>query len=184
MPKYVALLRGINVGGHKPVPMDRLRRAFEALGFRNVKTLLASGNVLFETPSTNAAALVKKIEAKLEQTFGHEIGTIVRTLGELQKLAGLDPFKGIKVTPATRLFVTFLSEEPNSSLTIPYVSPDKNFRILRVTGGEVCSVLVVGPQLAKNMHWMGMLEKEFGKKITTRSWNTVVRVLKASGQAL
>lgn len=180
MPKCVAFLRGINVGGHKPVSMDRLRKAFESLGFRNVKTLLASGNVLFEAPSANGSALVKKIEAKLEPTFGHEIGTILRTIENLQDLAAADPFKGIRVTPRTRLFVTFLSEKPKSSLRIPYVSPDKSFRILRLAGGDVCSVLTVGPQWAKNLRNMDILEKEFGKKITTRNWNTVVRILKAS----
>lgn len=181
MPRYVALLRGINVGGHKPVSMDRLKKAFETLGFRNVKTLLASGNVLFEAPPASAAALIRKIEAKLEQTFGHEIGTILRTIEDLQDLAAADPFKGIRVTPRTRLFVTFLSETPKTSLKVPHLSPDKSYRILRIAGGSVCSVLTLGPQWAKNLRQMDILEKEFGKKITTRSWNTVVRILKASG---
>ena len=180
MTKYAAFLRGINVGGNKPVPMERLKKAFESLGFRNVRTLLASGNVLFEAPSPNAPPLVKKIERKLKRTFGHEIGTIIRPVGELQDLADSNPFKGIKVTPRTRLFVTFLSEEPKTSLKIPYESPDKSFRILRLTNGEVCSVLTLGPQWAKNLRQMNILEKEFGKKITTRNWNTVARVLKAS----
>ncbi len=149
MAKYAAFLRGINVGGNKPVSMESLKKAFESLGFRNVKTLLASGNVLFEARSANAGTLVKRIEEKLEQTFGHEIGTIVRTLEELQDLADLDPFKGIKVTPRTRLFVTFLSEKPKTSLKIPYESPDKSFRIIRLTNREVCSVLTLGPQWAK-----------------------------------
>lgn len=179
MTKYAAFLRGINVGGNKPVPMERLKKAVESLGFRNVKTLLASGNVLFEARSANADTLVKRIEEKLEQTFGHEIGTIVRTLEELQDLADLDPFKGIKVTPRTRLFVTFLSEKPKTRLKIPYVSPDKSFRILRLTDRDVCSVLTPGRQWAKNLRQMDILEKEFGKKVTTRNWNTIVRVLKA-----
>jgi uncharacterized protein (DUF1697 family) len=160
--------------------MERVKKAFESLGFRNVKTLLASGNVLFEARSVNAGTLVKRIEEKLEQAFGHEIGTIVRTVEELQELANLDPFKGIKVTPRTRLFVTFLSEQPKTSLKIPYESPDKSFRILRLTNREVCSVLTLGPQWAKNLRQMNILEKEFGKKVTTRNWNTVARILKAS----
>lgn len=180
MALYAALLRGINVGGHKLVSMERLKNAFEALGFRNVKTLLASGNVLFEARVGSAAALARKIEKKLRQTFGQDIGTIVRTVNELQELAALAPFRKIKVTPRTRLFVTFLSEKPKTNLKIPYQSPDKSFRILRLTRGEICSVLTLGPQWAKNLRQMDILEKEFGKKITTRSWNTVVRLLKAS----
>ena len=179
MAKYAAFLRGINVGGHKPVSMERLKKAFESLGFENVRTLIASGNVVFEAPPGSMSALVKKIERRLEKTFGHEIGTIVRTHAELCDLADSNPFKGIQVTPATRLFVTFLSEPAKTKLKIPYKSPEGHFRILRLTRREACSVLIVGPQLAKNMRWMALLDKELGKKITTRSWSTVLRVVKA-----
>ena len=179
MTKYVAFLRGINVGGHKPVSMERLKKAFESLGFRNVKTLLATGNVLFEAPSAKAGTLVKRVEDKLRQTFGHEIGTIIRTVEELQDLADSNPFRGIKVTPQTRLYVTFLSEKPRSSLNIPYSTPEKDFQILRVAATEACSVLTLSPG-RRTVDLMRILEKEFGKKVTTRNWNTVARVLKAS----
>jgi len=112
MIKYVAFLRGINVGGHKAIKMEKLKKAFETLGLENVKTLLASGNVLFEAPSASASTLTKKIENKLEAAFGHEIGVLIRKIEELQRLAEVDPFAGIKVTPQTRLYVTFLSEKP------------------------------------------------------------------------
>lgn len=180
MATYAAFLRGINVGGHKPVQMKRLGTAFESLAFKNVKTLLASGNVLFETRPVSRERLARKIEEKLRKIFGHEIGTIIRTVEELRILADSQPFQGIRVTPRTRLFVTFLSEKPQTSLKIPYLSPDKSFRILSRTDAEVCSVLTVGPQWAKNLRQMNILEKEFGKKVTTRSWNTVARVVKAS----
>ncbi len=174
---YVAFLRGINVGGHKLVSMKRLSQAFESLGFQNVRTLLASGNVLFDAPPQNRARLVSKIEARLEKTFGHEISVILRTRDDLQVLADLNPFRRIRVTPLTRLFVTFLSEKPRTRLKIPYTSPDKSFRILRLTEGEVCSVLTPGKQWARNLRQMDILEKEFGKKITTRSWSTVLRLV-------
>ncbi len=180
MTTYAAFLRGINVGGHKLVSMKRLAQAFESLGLKNVKTLLASGNVLFSAPPTNPARLVRKIEAQLEETLGHEITVILRTRDDLQALADLNPFRSIRVTPRTRLFVTFLSEKPRTRLKIPYLSPDKSFRILCRTRGELCSVLTVGPQWAKNLRQMDILEKEFGKKITTRSWSTVLRLLRAS----
>src|SRR5512145_967705 len=176
MKAYVALLRGINVGGHKRVSMDRLRQAFESLGFQNVSTLLASGNVVFHAPAQSRAALIRKIEAGLKRSLGHEISVILRTPEELRALAGLNPFRAIRVTPQTRLFVTFLAEKPRTRLKIPYLSPDKSYRILRRTRGELCSVLTVGPQWAKNLRQMDILEKEFGKRITTRSWSTVLRL--------
>ena len=181
MTTYAAFLRGINVGGHKLVSMNRLRQAFESLGFKNVRTLLASGNVLFNAPLQGHPRLVRKIEAQLEQAFGHEISVILRTLDDLQALADLNPFRRIRVTPQTRLFVTFLSETPRTRLKIPYLSPDKSYRILRLARGALCSVLTVGPQWAKNLRQMDILEKEFGKRITTRSWSTLLRLLRASG---
>lgn len=179
MIKQVAFLRGINVGGHNPVPMDALKKAFESLGFENVKTLLASGNVLFEAPQTSASVLIKKIEEKLEKIFGHEIGVFISTIKELQHLDKTNPFKGVTVTPQTRLHVTFLSEKTKTSLKIPYESSDKNFKIIRYTGSMVCSVLTLSPN-SKTTDFMNILEKEFGRKITTRNWNTISRLLKVS----
>ena len=177
MVNYAAFLRGINVGGHKPVPMQKLKKAFESLRFKNVRTLLASGNVVFEAPLTNTTTLEQKIEDKLKKTFGHEIGVLIRSMEELKRLSESQPFKGIDVTPQTRLYVTFLSEKSKSSLKIPYASPDKGFRILRVSAREVCSVLTLSPN-SRSIDLMDVLEKEFGRKVTTRNWNTIVRILK------
>ncbi|MBI3611065.1 MAG: DUF1697 domain-containing protein [Nitrospirae bacterium] len=173
---YAAFLRGINVGGNKPVKMDKLKKAFESLGFKNVKTLLASGNVVFEAPKASASVLAKKIEEKLKKTFGHEIGVLIRTITQLQRIEESNPFKGINVTPQTRLYVTFLSEKSKSGLKIPYESPDKNFKILRATENDVCSVPTLSPN-CRTVDLMDILEKEFGRKITTRNWNTIAKVL-------
>jgi uncharacterized protein (DUF1697 family) len=179
MIRYAAFLRGINVGG-VTVKMDKLKKAFEALGFANVKTLLASGNVLFTAPSSTESALAKKIEKKVATDFGREIGVLVRKIEELQRLAKADPFAGIKVTPQTRLYVTFLSEKNKSSLKIPYETPDKNFRIIRANGREVCSSIPTLSPTSRTVDLMSILEKEFGRKITTRNWNTIEKILKAS----
>lgn len=178
MTKYAAFLRGINVGGNKTISMAVLRQAFESLGLENVKTLLASGNVLFETQATDARALTQSIEQTIRKTFGLDVSVILRTRRNLQQLLEANPFRGIKVTPQTRLFVTFLSNKPKTSLKIPYESADKSFRIIRLTNREVCSVLTLGPQWGKNLRQMDILEKEFGKRITTRSWSTVARIVK------
>ena len=177
MINYAAFLRGINVGGRKPVPMQKLKKALESLQFKNVQTLLASGNVVFEAPPLDTIALEQKIEETLKKTFGQEIGVFIRTLKELQHLSDSQPFKGINVTPQTRLYVTFFSEKPKRSLKIPFISPDKSFNILHVSGREVCSVLTLSPN-SGTLDLMKVLEKEFGRKVTTRNWNTVIRVLR------
>jgi len=141
MTKFVALLRGINVGGNKMVKMDDLKKWFAALGFKNVKTILATGNVLFESTDDDEAVLGKKIADKLKAELGHEVGTQIRSIEEIQKLADRNPFKKIKVTPETRLYITFLPEKPKNKLKIPYASPEKDFRILEVTRREICSVV-------------------------------------------
>jgi uncharacterized protein (DUF1697 family) len=96
---------------------------------------------------------------------------------EIQELADSNPFKKITVTPQMRLYVTFLSEKPKSSLKIPYESPEKDFKIVRVSNNEVCSVLTLSPNTG-TVDAMSVLEKEFGRKVTTRNWNTVIKLLK------
>jgi len=78
--KYVAFLRGINVGGHHKVPMADLRKELEKLGFENVETLLNSANIIFEAISDYEENLEKKISAHLEKSFGFPIPTIVRKI--------------------------------------------------------------------------------------------------------
>ena len=176
--KYAAFLRGINVGGHKPIKMDALAGAFRSLGFQNVKTILVSGNVLFDAPKTSPGVLTQKIEAKLEKAFGYPVGVTLRTVPEIQKLVKSDPFKNIAVTPQTRLYVTFRRDKTTGSLKIPYQSPEKDFQILRVSVGEVCSALTLSPD-RQTTQLMNILEKEFGKTVTTRNWNTIVRILRS-----
>ena len=174
--RFVALLRGINVGGNKKVPMADLRKMLERMKFTNVKTLLASGNVLFDSEETERKKLKKIIEEQLEETFGFPVPTLIRTLAELEKLKKSDLFQGIRVTPETRLYVTFLSEKSTSTLKIPYVSPDGNYKILRVSDTEICSVLTVTKNHG-SIDVMSILEREFGRQITTRNWNTVWKLV-------
>ena len=171
--KHVAFLRGINVGGRKPLKMGALRKAFESLNFQNIATVLASGNVLFEAPSANTTTLAKKIERRLSVIFKHDIGVIVRTIAEIQSLLDANPFKRIKVTPRTRFYVTFLSDKPKS-VSKTRRSPNKNFEIVRVSGGDVCTALSADGQTTD---LMAAIEKEFGRNVTTRNWNTIARIL-------
>jgi uncharacterized protein (DUF1697 family) len=174
----VAFLRGINVGGNKPIKMEDLKKTFESLRFSKVQTVLASGNVVFETTEGGTEALAAKIEAKLKTTFGHQIGVIVRTIRDLARLEQSDPFKGIKVTPETRLYVTFLPGKAATRLQTPYRAPGKTFKIVRLTDTEVCSALTLTPG-SQTTQLMASLEKEFGRQVTTRNWNTIARILKS-----
>jgi len=160
---YIAFLRGINVGA------------------KNVKTLLASGNVIFETKLTNLEQMRTKIETTLEKEFGFTIYVILRKKEDIKKLITDNPFKHIVVTPETRFYVTFFSEKPQPK-AIPYKSPEKDLKILRISENEVCTFLTVSKNRGTT-DMMEFLEKEFGsppseagKKMTTRNWNTVKKI--------
>jgi len=114
MTKYVAFLRAINVGGHT-VKMDHLQSLFEALGFSNVETFIASGNVIFETKTTKAANLEKKIAAHLEKSLGYAVDTFVRMLEEVKEIEGKCPFEAKKKDDL--IYVSFLHEQLNTEKT-------------------------------------------------------------------
>jgi uncharacterized protein (DUF1697 family) len=176
--RYVAFLRGINVGGRRSVKMDDLSAACTVLGFTEVKTLIASGNVLFTAAEQSETAVTKTIEDGLEQAFGFRIHTMIRTLAAVLALIGSDPFAGIEVRKETRLYVTLLPTPSNSTLTVPYVSMGGDYRILSRTDREVFSVLTLNPD-RKTVDAMSILEKEYGKNVTTRNWNTILKLPKA-----
>jgi uncharacterized protein (DUF1697 family) len=102
---------------------------------------------------------------------------IVRTIDSLRTFAETKAFKHVDVTPATRLYITFLSEKPNSALKTPYISPEKDFTILAVTNSEVISALTVTENRGTT-DAMNSIEKEFGKNVTTRNWNTIEKILR------
>ena len=177
---YAAFLRGINVGGNTLIKMEDLRKAFESYGYRDVKTVLASGNVLFSAPKENTTSLSKNIASRLKETFQHDILVIVRSIDELRGLDAQQPFKDIEITPQTKLFVTFISENKKHR-EISSSSPHDGFQILQISDDTICSVLDYQRGIDA-VFLMSTIEKEFGKNVTTRSWNTVTRLLKIYGK--
>ena len=109
MPRLFAFLRAINVGGHN-VSMAQLRMLFKALGFEEVETFIASGNVIFESDSSNVAALQRRIEDHLRTSLGYEVKTFLRTEAELSAIARYQPFDESQLHSAAALNVAFLAE--------------------------------------------------------------------------
>ena len=175
---YAAFLRGINVGGHRKVRMADLRAVFEAQGYANVKTVLASGNIRFTAAEADASALRSTIERFLSQEFGYDIPVLLRTIASLECLQLANPFKEVPIAPETRLYVTFLPEgETTRAMTLDDLTAD-GFTIVRATAREVCSVFTLSPKRG-TIDLMTLLEREFGPTITTRTWNTITRLLAA-----
>jgi uncharacterized protein (DUF1697 family) len=176
--KYVAFLRGINVGGNRVLKMADVKAAFEAAGMTGVNTILASGNIVFESATKDTAKPERTLEQQLEATFGHQIGVFVRTAGEMGELVTADPFKRRQMTPETRLYVMFLASPPPNKPKTPFKGPVGDLQVLRVTDRELCAIMTVTADV-KTPDAMNAIGKLYGPKITTRNWNTVQKVAKA-----
>lgn len=173
--RYVALLRGINVSGHHRVPMAELKKLLEKNGYTNATTLLASGNVVFDTSDSDPKKLSATLEALLSDHFGFRVPTIVRPHTDIIALVKKNPFKKITVEPSTRLYVTFLSKPQKPSFSIPFYTDDGSTSIIEATPTHVSTVLELSEGTGTT-DYMSIIEEEFGKEVTTRNWNTIVKI--------
>lgn len=176
--RSVAFLRGINVGGHR-VAMAELKRHFEALKFANVSTFIASGNVIFEAPPQERAALERRIEVGLEQALGYAAPTFVRSAAEVASVAGFQPF-GNNVEVGHTLHVLFLRTPPDAAWarSLPNFRTEKDD--FRLEGSELfwhCR----GKSLETQADWRA-LNKTLGAPTTARNI-TMLRKLAAKLRA-
>jgi len=168
MTRYAAFLRGVMPMNCK---MPALKAAFEAAGFTDVKTVLGSGNVVFDARSGSEAMLEQQAEAAMQDNLGRTFLTIVRPIDQLRKLLATDPYKSFKVSPKAKRIVTFLRGRPKAKLKLP-VEQD-GARILTMRDGEIFSAYLPTP---KGPVFMALIEKTFGKDQTTRTWDTIAKV--------
>jgi uncharacterized protein (DUF1697 family) len=172
--QYISLLRGINVGGHRRVPMAELSKEMTKLGFEKVKTILNSGNVIFHTSLYQEDELEGIITHHLEKLFGFPIPVLIRRPEVMLDLVSNNPFQNTDITKDTRLYLSFLKEKPAIALPLPWTSNDGSYRIIEVREKTVCSVLdLSATQTPKGMDALELL---FGKNLTTRNWNTIHRI--------
>jgi uncharacterized protein (DUF1697 family) len=179
MPKYVAFLRAINVGGHV-VKMERLQRLFEELGFDEVETFIASGNVIFTSGSKSPQALEKKIAAHLEKALGYAVPAFLRTPDELAAIAGHAPFGDVGFAPkGPGLYVGFVAGSPAAEAKSRFAALKCATDEFHVRGREVywlCRERMMGSSYSG-----GQLEKTAGMPITFRSVTTVAKLAARHG---
>jgi uncharacterized protein (DUF1697 family) len=171
MQRYAAFLRGVSPMNCK---MPELAKAFAGAGLRDVKTLLSSGNVVFSAPRASDATLQRKCEAAIEKTLGRPFTVFVRGIDELATLIERDPFRRHKLPANAKRVVTFLHDPPEEPPELP-VEKD-GARILAIDGREVLCAYVPQPNQPV---FMTLIERHFGKDNTTRTWDTVGKVVKA-----
>lgn len=174
MTRYVALLRGINVGGHNKLAMADLRDVLSGLGFDDVETYLQSGNALFSAPKASADALARKIQGALDDRLGMDVKVLVRTADELAEVVAANPFHDGTSEPK-KLHVAFLSAVPEADRVagldpVPF-EPDE----LRLGEREVYLWYPNGYGRTKLTN--DVIERRLGVTATTRNWNTVVKLL-------
>jgi len=168
MPRYAAFLRGVMPTN---ASMEALRRAFEAAGYGNVKTVLASGNVVFDSRATSLPALERKVEAAIEKGLGKRFLTIVRPVDELRRLLERDPYRG-RVKPDAKRIVTFVRGLPVLELPIER----DGATLLHLDKDVLFSAYLPTP---KGPVFMALIEKAVGKDQTTRTWQTLEKVARA-----
>jgi uncharacterized protein (DUF1697 family) len=166
--RYAAFLRGVSPSNAK---MPELRRAFEEAGFSDVRTVLSSGNLTFSAPPASEPALERRAEAAMERRLGRSFPAIVRTVDALRALLASEPWAGARARRGEKRVVTFLRREPRRRLDFP-IELD-GARILGVDGREVFTAYVPGPRGAV---FMALVERTFGRDVTTRTWETVRKV--------
>lgn len=181
MTVYVAFLRGINVGGRKIIKMEELRRVFVSLGFKNVRTYIQSGNVIFNGPATDPEVLARKIEKKLIKSFGHEVPVLLRTLDDLKDILRRNPFKKIKSSDDVVLFVTFLAAEPVGTPKLPLKFISENLEVCAIRG-RTAFILARRKKNGSFCFPNNFIEKRLQVSATTRNWTTVGKIVAAAGQ--
>ncbi len=148
--------------------MPALKSCFEAAGFTEVRTLLSSGNVVFNARSSSLATLERRAEKAMQSELGHSFNTVVRSAEYLQAFVASDPFAEFDLPLSSKRIVTFLRSAAAPKVELP-IERD-NAVILKFTGSEVLAAYVPGP---KGPVFMSLLERTFGKSITTRTLDTV-----------
>lgn len=177
MPHYVALLRGINVGG-RTVKMDKLRAVLTGLGFDDVETLIASGNVLFRSPSRSDAALEKRIEAALAQAFGFAVKTMVRSAAEMRRIAALEPFGQLGADDT--LHVAFLHALPPKEGLAKVLALRDSHTDMKLDGREL--YFKVTGRFGESVAFRSPIEKLLGVPMTVRNVNTVRKLAARTAQ--
>jgi len=174
MPKYVAFLRAINVGGHV-VKMDQLRSLFETLGFANVETFIASGNIIFDSKARNTAALERKIEKHLHQELGYAAATFVRTTADLPDIIRYEPFESLELNAEGHtLYIGFLAEQPSEAATEKLRACATEVDLFHVSGREV--YWLCRTKFSESQFSGARLEKTLGMPTTLRNSNTIKRI--------
>ncbi len=167
---YVALLRGVNVGGHRLIKMPELKRVFEAMGFGRVRTYIQSGNVVFATDE-QLETLRRRIEREIEASFGFPVTVVLRTAAELERVIADCPFAADALAEGERLYLALLADAPSPEAVERLLACDDETDECRVVGREV--YLLYRRSARDTLLTNAFLERTLSVAATTRNWRTM-----------
>jgi uncharacterized protein (DUF1697 family) len=176
--KYVALLRAINVGGKSMIKMPDLRKQFEALGLKDVVTYIQTGNVVFTSPPTSTSSLAKRLEKKLESSFGYKTRVFVLSPAELKKAAANNPFSPDRLDKEQHCHLVFLSSEParaNQKALLDLQGKEYRFAVKGKVFYYAYSREVAGSR-RRSINF----EKVLGVTGTARTWKVIKKLIELS----
>ncbi len=177
MPVFISMLRAVNVGGTSRIKMEPLRAAYEGLGFKDVRSLLQSGNVLFRTSVKDSRQLARRIKQELERKFGLQIEVVIRTLPELMSIVDRSPVLSPRADFA-KLLVMFLAGVPDAQGQSRLVKGHKGSEMLEIRGPEV--YLYYPDGVGRSKLTTAVLERHLGTMGTARNWNTLTKLVEAA----
>jgi len=171
--RYIALLRGINVGGNTMLKMAELKATFESVGFTSIVTYINSGNLAFDTRRTSEAALVEKVEKGIEARFGKHVPVMVREQDEIKRILANNPYEG-DYESHKEMHVLFLKEEIPREKTDQLLAAAPERERFSVKGREIYCHLPMG--VADSLLGKSFIEKKLKVAVTARNWRTVERL--------
>ncbi|MCU1234766.1 MAG: hypothetical protein JWP63_2733 [Candidatus Solibacter sp.] len=178
MTVYIALLRGINVGGNCLVKMETLRTLCGTLKLRDAKTYVQSGNVVFRAADADPVKLGRRLEDGIEKTFGHRPPVIIRTAEELRNVAARNPFAGRGEIEPSRMFVTFMASEPAADARHKVLAMRTPPEELFLDGREMFLYCPNGFSKSK----LPLAKVDRVLRGTARNWNTVSKLLEMTAE--
>lgn len=177
MTVYVSMLRGVNVGASGRLRMESLRRVYESLGLKDVRTLLQSGNVLFRSAVTDRQGLAKRIVQEIERQLDLKIEVVLRTLAEFAGTVERGPVLSARADPS-KLLVMFLADVPAPAAQAALMKAHKGPEMLELRGPEV--YLYYPDGVGRSKLSGAVLEDRLGVSGTARNWNTLTKMLEVA----
>jgi uncharacterized protein (DUF1697 family) len=175
MGVVICMLRAVNVGGHNLIPMEALRRLCEAMGLRDARTYVQSGNVVFRTKEWNLVRLANRIQKGIERKFGFSPGVVLRTPAELKRGIAKNPFAGRPGIEPGKLLVTFLASDPGAEARRKVLEIQADPEEVHMHGRELYIYYPNG--IGRSKLSGAVLEKTLGTPGTARNWNSVTKLL-------